>query len=309
MTVYMNDLCFNNSSIWNGTISTSRSGETCLSCNSSSQSCANENVDNTDSFCRDPRNKGNTWCYTRNGPEDCDIPKCLGRTDINGTYECMAFREITGSRIQARQRNCSNKLPAACQYQAGILETTPVTWNEGRDKCRLSTLSGGNRMYSMADTRHVLPDSGLEYWVGYRRTLRTVRDLSGLFIDCFRVTRNGSGISLTVDNFPSTTRTYDSKHNCIWNIKMTPPEKMEIYIEFDLEDSVGCICDKIKLYDNDAPEGHPNKTLCGRGNITFYSSGPTVVIQFISDESKKKTLQQSFRQPQGKATQTARRGC
>ncbi|XP_052780546.1 uncharacterized protein LOC128217435 [Mya arenaria] len=314
MTVYMNDLCFNNSTRWNGTISTTRSGKTCLPCSLLSQSCANESVDYTDSFCRDPSNKGNTWCYTSDGEEDCDIPKCLGRTDYNGAYECMAFREITESRIQARQEECSKKLQAVCQYEGMIVALKSVTWNGGRDGCRFSTSSDGEITYSMADTRHVLTDSGHYYWVGYRRTVRTVSDLSGSFIDCFRVTRNENGISLGVNkcteeirviclklpitcgeiynegirgkfNFPNTTRTYDPDHNCVWKILATPAEKIEIYIEFDLEDSVVCMCDKIKIYDNDAPEGHPNKTLCGRGNITFYSSGPTVVIQFISDES------------------------
>ncbi|WAR25014.1 CUBN-like protein, partial [Mya arenaria] len=189
-----------------------------------------------------------------------------------------------------------------------IVALKSVTWNGGRDGCRFSTSSDGEITYSMADTRHVLTDSGHYYWVGYRRTVRTVSDLSGSFIDCFRVTRNENGISLGVNkcteeilpitcgeiynegirgkfNFPNTTRTYDPDHNCVWKILATPAEKIEIYIEFDLEDSVVCMCDKIKIYDNDAPEGHPNKTLCGRGNITFYSSGPTVVIQFISDES------------------------
>ncbi|XP_052780548.1 uncharacterized protein LOC128217436 [Mya arenaria] len=315
MTVYMNDLCFNNSTLWNGTISTSRSGKTCLSWNSSGIEFFDGGVDNTDNFCRDPNNTGNTWCHTRRGPEACDIPKCLGTTDNNGAYACMAFKEISGSRIQAQQTNCSWPYKAVCKYPGGIgysVDKSP--WNQGRNFCRNAELiSDGTPMYSMEDTSYILPDDGNYYWVGYRRTVRTVSDLNASFLDCFRLTRNENGISLTVEkctegiravcqrmpitcgetynegkrgkfSFPNTTRTYDSNHNCVWKIMATPPEKIEIYIEFDLEDSVVCMCDKIKIFDNDAPKGQANKTLCGRGNFTFISSGPAVAIQFISDE-------------------------
>ncbi|WAR25009.1 NRP1-like protein [Mya arenaria] len=305
---WLKDLCFNNSTLWNGTISTSRSGKTCLSWNSSGIEFFDGGVDNTDNFCRDPNNTGNTWCHTRRGPEACDIPKCLGTTDNNGAYACMAFKEISGSRIQAQQTNCSWPYKAVCKYPGGIgysVDKSP--WNQGRNFCRNAELiSDGTPMYSMEDTSYILPDDGNYYWVGYRRTVRTVSDLNASFLDCFRLTRNENGISLTVEkctegiravcqrmpitcgetynegkrgkfSFPNTTRTYDSNHNCVWKIMATPPEKIEIYIEFDLEDSV--------IYDNDSPKGQANKTLCGHGNFTFISSGPAVVIQFISDES------------------------
>ncbi|WAR25006.1 hypothetical protein MAR_010710, partial [Mya arenaria] len=87
--------------------------------------------------------------------------------------------------------------------------------------------------------------------------------------------------------FQSAAGTFDSNHNCVQGIMATPPEKIEIHIVFDLEDSVVFMRDKIKIFDNDAPKGQANKTLCGRGNFTFISSGPAVAIQFISDEKRR----------------------
>lgn len=90
---------------------------------------------------------------------------------------------------------------------------------------------------------------------------------------------NGTFVSKGVN--VNTTTGYTNDFTC--GLKISAPEGQKVHLQgqFDIEESIDCLYDNIKIFD-----GQNSTRLCGDGDIDWTSSSSDIKIKFNSDESK-----------------------
>ncbi|XP_060593351.1 uncharacterized protein LOC132747841, partial [Ruditapes philippinarum] len=143
LTVYMNDICYDNSREWQGTVSRTFTGKRCLpwanvtamQTSSTIADYPDGPAENASNFCRDPTNKSFLWCYvSQDEIEQCDIPKCIAEDSV---YPCMSFRK-SGGIFYFTQENCDKTNAAVCETSdhKHLLDRNIRTWSDARDQNR-----------------------------------------------------------------------------------------------------------------------------------------------------------------------------
>ena len=86
--LFVADLCYDDLKKFDGTINTSVTRNKCLPWNASF--AEEEDLPELKNYCRDlQENKGKPWCFTENGEEVCDVPKCF-----SNVYLCFIYKRV-----------------------------------------------------------------------------------------------------------------------------------------------------------------------------------------------------------------------
>ncbi|XP_053377887.1 uncharacterized protein LOC123528640 isoform X2 [Mercenaria mercenaria] len=291
LTIYMNDICFKNSSLWQGNVSRTRSGNTCLPWGNITAITVNSTLafpdgsaQNASNYCRNPNGSEALRCYvSQDKTELCDIPPCI---DKDQQYHAV-----------------NNRLTWK-QHRENF-------WQNDPSQCR--TLVGPSIF--LVDSNILNKDYA--YWIGYFRsdTMATETGLEEKYKECYTysnkdgnqgeevtdcsskrnficqsvpVTCGGhfdisSNHSFSTPNYPNG---YGVLLHCVWYITVPVDHYMTWSVNVDIENSPSCQNDYLSIYYGSSINGLPNSTLCGRFNKTFYNTQTNVTLEFQSDHSE-----------------------
>ncbi|XP_060565425.1 plasminogen-like, partial [Ruditapes philippinarum] len=120
LTIYMNDICYTNSSAWQGTVSRTKEGNTCLPWNNitaiihdNTTVFPDGSAQNASNFCRNPNGSEALWCYVnQNETEFCDVPPCFHKETSN--ENCMAVYKSNSNELVFKRRPCTEGERAIC---------------------------------------------------------------------------------------------------------------------------------------------------------------------------------------------------